>query len=121
MVVATVVGGLVVASGGLAHAAKSVEKFCEQAQAISQIVPDLSTEDGFADAAEQFAKAYKKLAKAAPEKDVRKAAKTVSKYYLRLAESGDPNSQDANYQDNEVEAVSTVTTYAAETCAGFGS
>ena len=106
-----------------AHASvpeKSVTKFCAKAAAISAAVPDVSSNDALIDAARDFANQYKKLAKLAPTKAVGNAVKTISKYYARVAKSGDPNSKAANYTSKELDAIPTVTEYVSANCAPVG-
>lgn len=100
---------------------KSVKKFCEKVLKISQTFPDLSGgNDALIEAARDFAKLYKKLAKVAPTRALRDAAKSIAGYYERLADSGDPNSADANYTDEEIDAIATITQYNVSNCAASG-
>jgi hypothetical protein len=101
-------------------AEKSTKKFCETALAISSTVPDGVDDSALIETAEDFVKQYKKLAKQAPTGKLRKAAKVISKYYARIVESGDPNSEVANFTDKEVDAVSTITEYNITNCADAG-
>ena len=101
-------------------AEKSAKKFCEKLLEISTTVPDVSGESGFADASAAFVKQYKKLVKAAPTGKLRKAAKTIAKYYGRIAGGVDPNSEEASYTDNEIAAVTTITEYSLANCAAAG-
>jgi hypothetical protein len=117
----TLIVGFTVATVAGAHASvagKSVTKFCEKAAAISATVPDTSSNDALIDAARDYAKEYKKLAKLASTKAIGNAVKTIAKYYARLAKSGDPNSQAANYTAKEVAAISTVSEYVPANCPG---
>jgi hypothetical protein len=98
----------------------SVKKFCEKALEISNTIPESFDEAGLIAAARDLVKQYKKLAKAAPTGGLRKAAKTISKYYERVADSGDPNSEEANYSDKEVDAVSTLVEYNGTNCPAAG-
>lgn len=93
----------------------SVQAFCEKAFEISNISPDGFDDAALIDAARGLVKEYKKLAKAAPNGELRKAAKTISKYYKRVAENG-PSSEEANYTDKEVAAVTTMTEFNIENC-----
>ena len=100
---------------------KSVKKFCTKVFAISTRVPDASGGvPAILEAAADFQKQYKKLAKLAPTKPLRTAVKLLSKYYGRLADSGDPYSEAASYTDAEAAAVETITAYAATDCVAAG-
>jgi hypothetical protein len=86
---------------------------------ISTTVPDVSGGD-YTQASRDFQRLYKKLAKAAPTGELRKAVKTVAKYYGRLAGGVDPTSEEASYTDAEVAAVTTITDYNINNCAAAG-
>ncbi|MEX0663397.1 MAG: hypothetical protein WD598_01350 [Acidimicrobiia bacterium] len=123
LVTSALIAGLIAGTAASAPARvaeKSAKKFCERLLAISSTVPDVSGESGFADASAAFVKQYKKLAKAAPTGELRKAAKTIAKYYGRIADGVDPNSAAASYNDNEIEAIATITEYSLANCPAAG-
>jgi hypothetical protein len=111
--------GAFAGTASAAVAEKSNKKFCKKAATIATDIGtnvDPSDEDAIRSASEDFEKAYKKLAKVAPTKKLKKAANAIADYYGRLADGADPNSSDANYSDDEAEAIQTLTTYVTTKC-----
>jgi hypothetical protein len=119
IVVAVLTAGLVGAFTLSAPAAvaekKSVKKFCTKLYKV-QTDPDLTDTSDLQGSAENQAKAYKKASKLAPTKKIREATKTIAEYYERLSGLDDFSSPEANYKDEESEAIETLSTYVTTKC-----
>jgi hypothetical protein len=105
-------GGALAGTASASVADKSVKKFCKRALAAGA---DLTSVEGTTneDAAADLEKSFKKLAKLAPTRKIKKAAKKIAGYYGDLADGDTP---DADLSTEYVEASGTFSTYLVEKC-----
>jgi len=108
----TALGGALTGTASASVADKSAKKFCKKALTVGT---DVTSGEGTSneDAAADLERAFKKLAKLAPNKKIKKAAKAIASFYGDIADGDTP---DEDLSAEYAEASVTFSTFLVTKC-----